>query len=40
MVAYTIFKAHVTYFSLKIAFNFQVKVSYIPCYTYLRAGTG
>ena len=37
MVAYTIFQAHVTYVTLKIALNIQVT---IPVYTYLHAGTG
>ena len=31
MVAYTIFQAHVTYVTLKIALNIQVNVSNKPC---------
>ena len=31
MVAYTMFHAHVTYFTLKIALNIQVNVSNKPC---------
>ena len=31
MVAYTIFQAHVTYVTLKIALNIQVNVSNMPC---------
>ena len=30
-VAYTIFQAHVTYFTPQIALNFQVNVSNKPC---------
>ena len=36
MVAYTIFQAHVTYFTLQIALNIQVNVSNKPC-SYLFA---
>ena len=31
MVAYTIFQAHVTYVTLKIALNIQVNVTNKPC---------
>ena len=31
VVAYAIFQAHVTYVTLKIALNVQVKVSNMPC---------
>ena len=37
MVNYTIFQAHVTYVTLKIAFNIQVNVSNKPWLVYLFA---
>ena len=40
MVAYTIFQAHVTYVTLKIALIFKVMSLTSPVYTYLYVGTG
>ena len=40
MVAFTIFQAHVTYVTLKMALNIQVNDSNKLLYTYLHAGTG
>ena len=40
MVAYTIFQAHVTYVTLKIALTFGLMSLTNPVYTYLHAGTG
>ena len=42
MVAYTIFQAHVTYVTLKIALNSQVNISNksLFAFNYLHAGTG
>ena len=40
MVANTIFQAHVTYVTLKLALNIQVNVSNKPCLYLLYAGTG
>ena len=39
VVAYTIFQAHATYVTLKIALNSQVTSLTSPVYTYLHAGT-
>ena len=37
---YTIFQAHVTYVTLKIALNIQLISLTSPVYTHLHAGTG
>ena len=40
MVAYTIFQAHATYVTLKIALTFKLMSLTSPVYSYLHAGTG